>query len=312
MTDQAGRKGAAHHRTVLATLIAALGLVCRPSQAAAAAVPTSVELSVVDRETGAPLPFWRRDGRPFVAGDPGHRYGLRVVNHTSGRVLLVLSVDGINVFSGETAGYDQRGYVLDAYERYDVDGWRKSTSEIAAFTFAALSGSYAARTGRPGDVGVIGMAVFRERVAPPPMLQDVAPQAPVRGRRAARRPQADVPPPPPLPLPPTPKPVPQSEAPPSPVLAPPTEAASGAARTSARAPDEKLGTAHGAREWSPITMVAFERATPFPQLVRRIEYDTAAHLLARGVTPPYPVGRPPRPFPLQPGGGFVPDPPSGR
>ena len=127
-----------------------------------------VDLSVVDRDTGQALRLWRHDGRLFVAGRPGARYSLRVANHTDDRVLVVLSVDGVNILTGETASYDQRGYVFRPYESYDLSGWRKSDTEIAAFTFAPLPQSYAARTGRPGDVGVIGMAVFKERIPDPP------------------------------------------------------------------------------------------------------------------------------------------------
>jgi hypothetical protein len=54
--------------------------------------------------------------------------------------------------------------VLDGYERSEITGWRKSLEEVAAFVFAPLSQSYAGKTGRPENVGVIGVAVFRERV----------------------------------------------------------------------------------------------------------------------------------------------------
>jgi hypothetical protein len=59
-------------------------------------------------------------------------------------------------------------------------------------------------------------------------------------------------------------------------------------------------------------MVSFERATPYPQSIRQIEYDTYANLVARGVIPPWAHAEPhrPRPFPSNPNGqGFVPDPP---
>jgi len=78
--------------------------------------------------------------------------------------------------------------------------------------------------------------------------------------------------------------------------------------------DAKLGTAHGAREWSVVTQVDFERATSYPQWVQRIEYDTYAHLAAQGVIPSEDrVGRHPRPFPSETDGtGYVPDPPEER
>ncbi len=91
-----------------------------------------------------------------------------------------------NILTGDTASYDEGGYVFDPHESYEVTGWRKSTTQIAAFTFAPLPESYAARTGRPADVGVIGMAVFNERLVPP---QTYAAPGKVRatGRRRSRR-----------------------------------------------------------------------------------------------------------------------------
>ena len=58
-----------------------------------------------------------------------------------------------------------------------IDGWRTSQSSIAAFRFSSVEDSYASRTGRGRDVGVIGFAFFSEaphheppqpRYAPPP------------------------------------------------------------------------------------------------------------------------------------------------
>ena len=283
-------------RTILATAIFLIGAA---GAASALAEPDPVDLAVVDRATGQPLPVWRHHGRLFVAGEPGARYSLRVSNHTNGRVLVVMSVDGVNILSGETAGYDQTGYVLDPRDSYDVNGWRKSDTEVAAFSFAPLPQSYAARTGRPGDVGVIGMAVFKERV-------------PVRPLAAERRPW-----PGPVPAP--------APAMPLAAPAPPRSAdrvgevvvtGSRIARhdSNANAPEEKLGTAHGAREWSVVHDVAFERATPYPQSIRQIEYDTFDNLVASGVIP---RGRNeehrPRAFPSSPHGeGYVPDPPDDR
>lgn len=241
-----------------------------------------VDLSVVDRATGQELQVWRHRGRLFVAGQPGARYSLRVANNTGGRVLAVMSVDGVNILSGETAGYDQRGYVFDPYESYDISGWRKSDSQVAAFSFAAQSRSYATRTGRPQDVGVIGIAVFKERAwdyPPPPR-----PQSRAEPRAGADTEIEEVI-------------VGSSRAAPAPPAA-------------ARRREERLGTAHGEREWSQVREVPFIRATQLPAFVRQIEYDTHRNLVAAGVIPPpvYEPGRRPRPFP---GSGYVPDPPGG-
>ncbi len=339
MTASEKTKTSLRQRTALVTAIAVIGFA---GAANAFADTDPVDLNVVDRETGQPLQIWRHHGRLFVAGQPGARYSLRVTNHTDGRVLVVMSVDGVNILTGETAGYDQRGYVFSPYESYEVTGWRKSNTEVAAFTFAPLPQSYAARTGRPNDVGVIGMAIFKERVdvpAPALVTPEIRPdwraessRSPSGGadasalrramppRAALPAPQrlaapAGLPPPPPLESPPAPK-------------APPPPTVVTAARSAAPAPpaaaiprpivggvvaerrDEKLGTAHGAREWSVVNVVAFARATSYPQSIRQIEYDTYDNLVAGGVIRPYAEYRP-QPFPSKPdGAGYVPDPPN--
>lgn len=256
-------------RTILATMLAALGA---PAMARSVVARDMADLTVVDRETGEPLRVWRHQGRAYVAGRPGARYGLRVTNNTGGRILVVMSVDGVNVLTGQTAGYGQQGYVFDPYQSYLVTGWRKSDSEVAAFDFSSLASSYAARTGRPGDVGVIGIAAFREREWE---NADTLDEVVVSGSRRGAASAAE-------------------------------------AAPSAAAPrrESRLGTGHGARERSVVESVAFERATRAPQLVRQISYDTYANLAAQGVIPrrPQPDLRP-RPFPAS---GYVPDPPGQR
>ena len=78
------------------------------------------------------------DGRHWVVGTPGHEYSIRYCNTTPGRVLAVMSVDGVNVVSGDTAAPSQSGYVLSAYECADIQGWRKSLARTAAFYFTEL------------------------------------------------------------------------------------------------------------------------------------------------------------------------------
>lgn len=121
------------------------------------------DVQIIDRETGSVLPLYRSRGEYWVAGRPGARYSIMVQNHRGERLLAVTAVDGINVISGETGAWDQSGYVFSPGESYEIAGWRKSNAEIAAFNFTAAGNSYAARTGRPANVGVIGVALFRER-----------------------------------------------------------------------------------------------------------------------------------------------------
>lgn len=142
-----------------------------------------VDVSVVDRTTGERLTVYWHDGERWVAGTPGHRYSVSVRSLSGGRTLNVVSVDGVNVVSGETAAWGQTGYVLSPWESYNILGWRKSRERVADFVFTRVDDSYAARTGRPDDVGVIGVAVFRE-AAPPAVLNE----APADQARAAPAP----------------------------------------------------------------------------------------------------------------------------
>lgn len=154
--------------TTLPRLFAALLACAIPASLAAS---PRVDLAVVDRETGQWLAPIRHDGERWIAGTPGHRYALRLTNTTGQRVLVVLSVDGVNAITGQIASPSQAGYVLEPWQTAQVDGWRKSTRHVAQFVFTDLPDSYAARTGRPDNVGVIGVAVYEEarpwRAEPP-------------------------------------------------------------------------------------------------------------------------------------------------
>lgn len=144
------------------TLPCLLALSVALAVATPAAASSRVELAVVDRDSGQWAAPVRHRGQTWVEGTPGHRYAVRLTNTTGERLLVVLSVDGVNAITGETASPAQRGYVLEPWQTTQVDGWRKSMHHVAQFVFTDLPDSYAARTGRPYDVGVIGIAVFEE------------------------------------------------------------------------------------------------------------------------------------------------------
>jgi hypothetical protein len=133
----------------------------------ARAVGGLTDLAVFDRTEGRELPVYWHQGRAYVAGRPGNEYRITLRNRARQDVLAVVSVDGVNVITGETADPRQSGYVLGPWRPFEVTGWRKSLSETATFYFTALSDSYAARTGRPNEVGVIGVAVYRRAQARP-------------------------------------------------------------------------------------------------------------------------------------------------
>ena len=247
------------------------------------AVGGLVDVNVIDRDSGATLPVYRHQGEWWIAGRPGARYAIEVRNAAPGRVLGVMAVDGVNVISGDTASWEQTGYVLARRQTAQITGWRKSAAEVAAFHFTALPQSYAARTGRPDHVGVIGVAVFREKAVPPP--PPIAPRPwPRDGRFSGGAPAASA------------------------------DAAGPAAESAARqrAPaSPQLGTGHGAREASYTRHTTFERRSAQPDEVITLRYDSRENLMALGIIPPD-ARRRPDAFPDAPSARYVPDPPAWR
>lgn len=247
---------------------------------------TLVDIDLIDRDTGQSLPEYASRGQWFVPGEPGHRYAVRMTNQTGERVLVVLSVDGVNAVSGQTANPSQAGYVLEAWENADIAGWRKSLDDIAQFYFTDLPDSYAARTGRPNNVGVVGIAVFRERATYPPYPVYRQPAPPIA--ESAREAQASS----------------------------GSEAARAASTPSAAAdqaysgmPQRRIGTGHGQREWSPVDQTTFQRASARPAQVVQMRYEAPDALIAMGILPRqwnWSRGdQTPRAFP----NSYVPDPP---
>jgi len=261
-----------------------LTLVALASSTDAFALGSLADVEVIDRVSGETLGVHYFRGEYWVAGRPGAKYAVRVRNHSRGRVLAVMSVDGVNVLSGATAGFDQEGYIFSPGAAYEIAGWRKSQWEVAAFTFTDAANSYAQRTGRPANVGVIGVALFRERApAPVALMPPIAPSpAPSPADFAG------------------------AAAPRAGMLADTTTITGS---RSAPQPAPKLGTGHGERESSYVEYAAFEREEARPNEVIRIRYDSVENLLALGVIRRAPL-RPPMPeaFPDNPP-GFVPDPP---
>ena len=272
-------------------LILMATVVALAASAAANAVGSLARVSVVDRDSGVTLPTYYSRGEYWVAGNPGARYAIEIRNCAGGRLLAVTSVDGLNVLSGDTAGFGQAGYVFDPGERYQITGWRKSNSEVAAFTFTDARDSYAERTGRPANVGVIGVALFREqpqpvyapaRVAPPPTALEAAPLAGDASRSLAEN---------------------------APVAA---ASALQRAPVAAPAPEPRLGTGHGEREYSYAVDTEFHRMQAQPNEVIRIRYDSFENLVAMGIIrKPRATPHTPDPFPGSEQRRFVPDPPGG-
>jgi hypothetical protein len=294
-------------RQALAAALVTLGIAAGAAQAQPYVAPYAppyvksnlVQVDVYDRFDGSALPVFQKDGRHYIVGVPGHEYAVRIRNCTNARILVVTSVDGVNVISGDTAAPSQSGYVLDAWASVEITGWRKSLERTAAFYFTDLGNSYAARTGRPQNVGVVGVAVFQER---PKRIayreQDF------RGRLSAADEASAMP-------------GKKNEARADAAASPPPASAPMQAQAGARdgaMQDElerqefkdkaqslsKLGTGHGRNEESRVSVTSFDRASTTPAETVSIQYDRRENLIAMGVLPqptPYIARRDPNPFP---------------
>jgi len=118
---------------------------------------------------GTPAQSFWHEGDTFVLGHLGDRYTIRVTNHTSRRVEAVVSVDGRDVIDGKPGDFARKsGYLVPAWGQVEIDGWRLSQQQAAAFRFSSVADSYAARMGSARNVGVIGVAIFPERLYRPP------------------------------------------------------------------------------------------------------------------------------------------------
>ncbi len=270
------------------TILAMAGVALLTVSCEACAVGSLASVTLIDRDTGAILSAHYARGEYWVAGRPGARYAVQVRNNSGGRLLAVTSVDGVNVISGATAGWEQSGYVLSPGESYQITGWRKSNAEVAAFTFTDSANSYAERTGRPVNVGVIGVAVFRERMPEPVYPCCAQPDDPraqaapsERGERAGNAQDSAT-----------------------------AGAAAPQAYGSTRMPLAKLGTGHGEREGAVVEETQFLRLQGTPNEVIRIRYDSLDNLVAMGIVRrPRPYVPAVDPFPDSRAPQYVADPP---
>lgn len=127
---------------------------------------------------GSPVPLYAApdgSGRYYLEARHGARYAVRLDNRSHERLGVVLTVDGLNVISGERASFlgrwlpsdPGRMYVLEPWDSTLVKGWRTSLEDVRRFTFVDEEGSYATRSGKANaKMGWIEVGVYRERPRP--------------------------------------------------------------------------------------------------------------------------------------------------
>jgi hypothetical protein len=136
-----------------------------PIAVAPEAVRSPYQVEILAEDGGDLDTFFHR-GRYYVHGAAGQRYTVRVTNPTARRVEAVISIDGLDVIDGEAGDLGKRGYVVPPYGSLDIEGWRTSLTDVSAFRFSSVGGSYAARKSKARNVGVIAVALFAEQAAP--------------------------------------------------------------------------------------------------------------------------------------------------
>lgn len=108
----------------------------------------------------------RQDGRPFIPVTVGRPYYVRVINCAFTRIEVAVSIDGRNALRDEPADYDSPGLVIHAGGHYDFRGWRVDDNTTREFIFGDPGKSVAAQAGDASNIGVIGIAAWREEVVP--------------------------------------------------------------------------------------------------------------------------------------------------
>ena len=116
------------------------------------------------------FPHLEAKGRHIVMGNAGENYNVKIENKTAHRMEIIVSVDSINVLSGQTASFAQRGFVVDAHKSIQIDGFRVNDHQAKQFLFGSVAESKAARSGQARNVGVVGLAVFEEDEAKAKMM----------------------------------------------------------------------------------------------------------------------------------------------
>jgi hypothetical protein len=120
-----------------------------------------ISFSVIDDQHKI-LPLFRENKKYFLSAKDGQTYQLKYDNHTDQAYEVIVSVDGLDVLDGSAASKYNVGYLLYPHSSLIIDGFRKSDSAVASFTFGKPQDSYAANTsqGSEDNTGIIGVSVF--------------------------------------------------------------------------------------------------------------------------------------------------------
>jgi hypothetical protein len=115
--------------------------------------------------------------RAYLEAKRGDDYAIRVRNRSGERLGLVIAVDGRNIISGRRSDLarNERKYILGPYETAVYEGWRTGSHKVNRFYFTDAADSYADAFGDRSAMGVIAIAVYREKARRPQQLDKGGP-----------------------------------------------------------------------------------------------------------------------------------------
>ena len=238
---------------------------------------------------GSSAKEYYHNGSHYIEGKEGSKFSLRMRNNSGARVLFVPTIDGLSVMSGDEASFESRGYIVKAYDSVTIDGWRTSNSNVAQFFFSNPKGSYAKKIKKGNNLGVIGCAVFKEKVQQPEVqLKWVSSGSWGVGGGGKLSGGANYFSDASMPIMPT-----------GNVTANATNSLF-ACSTASAAPIQSLGTGFGNDKYSPTHVVSFDKETS-PETIFSIYYNTRKGLEDMGVEFRKPIYVTPSAFPNEEG-----------
>jgi len=211
-------------------------------------LPGGVDIAIaVD---GLPLPIYEKNGRNWIAGEPGKAYAIVVRHRVSGRIEVLESVDGRDVLRDQLALLSNKGMIITG--EWTNHGWRIDDNTTRDFVFSDPASSIAAQaTGSAENVGVIGVAIFTEKA---PVYRASASYSRASGQSvmdSAFRSEMTV-----------------------------------KSLTGDMSRTADLGTGMGETRHDSVGHTVFERANVFPAAMVEIQYRSMAWLLENGIVNP--------------------------
>lgn len=122
--------------------------------------------------------------KKYLEAVKGRNYSIVIRNNSSGRIGVVVAVDGRNIISGRKSFLrrDEEMYVISPYGYTKLDGWRTDDRTVHRFYFTEQADSYSKRTFDDSSaMGVIAVAAFSEKERPGYLYERSLQRLPAQG-----------------------------------------------------------------------------------------------------------------------------------